>query len=59
MMIYSQIWLKLSRDDCHFLFLHLCMDDHHFGFKKKREKENSPGKKKKTLVKREKIQVTL
>ncbi len=57
---YSQIWLKLSRDDCHFLFLHLSMDDHHFGFKKKKGKKKIPQeKKKKTLVKREKIQVTL
>jgi hypothetical protein len=34
-----------------FFFLHLCMDDHHFGFKKKEKKIITPGKK--TLVKRE------
>jgi hypothetical protein len=43
-MIYSHIWLKLSRDDCHFLFLHLCMDGHHFGLEKRKKKKNSPEK---------------
>lgn len=33
-LIYSQIWLDLSRDDCHFL-LHLPTNDCHISFKHK------------------------
>jgi len=33
-LVYSQIWLNLPRDDCHF-FYHLPMDDCHFDHKQK------------------------
>jgi hypothetical protein len=36
--VYSQIWLNLPWDHRHFFFfffLHLPMDNHHFGFKTK------------------------
>jgi hypothetical protein len=38
--IYNQIWLNLPRDDLH-IFLFLCMDDHHFGYKQKFLKKNN------------------
>jgi hypothetical protein len=33
-LIYSQIWLKLPRDDGYF-YIYLCMDDRQVGYKQK------------------------
>jgi hypothetical protein len=35
MVIYSQIWLNLPEDDCHFFYIFLWMVGRHFGYKQK------------------------
>jgi hypothetical protein len=40
--MYSQIWLNIRRDDCHYL-LHLLMDDRHFGYIKNKNPEKDNG----------------
>ncbi len=31
-LVYSQIWLNLPSDNCHFFYPHLCMDDCHLSY---------------------------